>query len=189
MGGCHLTPHDSHLPCPTWAAMPQSIARSNSMLGQVRLGALRRPCLTDAGMRQLGRHGRPCLSRYQEVTVCYVRCPEAAMPNGRWNAVARQTRAAMPESIARSITLCWVRLGLGTLWRPCLTDAGMWQLGRHISVNCKQQQWRICYHLVERLLLFSGRFVVKHCQNSGSFVTIQWRDCCYLVEDSFLFSG
>ena len=42
--------------------MPQSIARSNSMLGEVRR-------------------------------------PEAAMPNGCWNAVARQTQAAMPESI------------------------------------------------------------------------------------------
>ena len=130
MGGCHLTPHDSHLPCPTWAAMPQSIARSNSMLGQVRLGALRRPCLTDAGMRQLGRHGRPCLSRYQEVTVCYVKCPEAAMPNGRWNAVARQTQAAMPQTMSRSNSMLG-QVRLGALRRPCLTDCGMRQLGRH----------------------------------------------------------
>ena len=43
------------------------------------------------------------------------------MPNGRWNAVARQTRVAMPRSIARSNSMLgWGRLG--ALRRHTLSD-------------------------------------------------------------------
>ena len=31
----------------------------------------------------------------------------------------------LDDPVERSINLCWVRLGLGILWRPCLTDAEM----------------------------------------------------------------
>ena len=58
-------------------------------------------------------------------TSCTWDCHALSLRMECWNVVARQTHAAMPKSLARSITLCWVRLGSGALWRPSLTDTGM----------------------------------------------------------------
>ena len=77
------------------------------------------------------------------------------MPNRRWNAVARQTRAAMPQSIARSITLCWARLGLGALWNAVARQTHLSQLQEVV---------------VEDLLPFSG-----------NIVTIQWMICSKIL--------
>ena len=62
-------------------------------------------------MLGLVRFGRPLAAMLNRRLNAVARQTHAAMPNRRWNAVAKQTHAAMPKSIARSITLCWVRLG------------------------------------------------------------------------------